>query len=168
MWENRSVLPRAFMVHAAEVIKDEETLARLAQPDFRPDQVVLLADGQTMNAQNDSVARDSKDQVTIADYESERVVVKVNTASAGYLVLTDSWYPGWEASLDGQSTPIHRADYIFRAVELPPGDHTVVFEYRPLSFAVGAAISGMSLLICVALAVFAYSRAKSANSVARP
>jgi hypothetical protein len=158
MWENHSALSRAFMVHAAEAVSDGQALAKLQQPDFQPDQVVLLAGEQAVNVQNGPAPRGTKDQVTIADYEPERVVVKANAASGGYLLLTDSWYPGWEASVDGKSTPIYRADYIFRAVQVQSGEHTVVFEYRPLSFAIGTVISGLSLIICVLLAITSYFR----------
>ncbi len=166
MWENRDVLPRAFMVHAAEVVKDEQALARMRQPDFQPAQVVLLSDDQAIDTATDSGQSNGKDVVAITDYKAERVVVKVKAESAGYLVLTDSWYPGWEATVDGRSTPIYRADYIFRAVRLQAGQHTIVFEYHPWSFAIGAAISGASLLICAGLAVFAYRRSKRADSIA--
>ena len=158
MWEDQSALPRAFMVHSAENVDDDQALAQLEQPDFRPDQVVLLADGQAIDERNDTVPAPTKDQVTIVDYKSERVEIKVTAADAGYLVLTDSWYPGWEASVDGQSTPIHRADYIFRAVQLQPGEHTVVFEYRPWSFAIGAIISGLSLIVCILLIIVSHYR----------
>lgn len=166
MWDNRDVLPRAFMVHNAEIVKDEQTLARMRQADFQPDQVVLLSDDQIASATTGEAGENGKDEVEIPDYEPERVVVKVNAANAGYLVLADSWYPGWEALVDGERVPIYRADYIFRAIHLQAGDHTVVFEYHPASFAIGAAISGSSLLICAGLAVFAYRRSKRANSIA--
>lgn len=158
MWENRSVLPRAFMVHSAEIVDDEQALAKLEQPDFRPDQVVLLSDGQAMVEQNGIKKASIKDQITIVSYNSEHIEVNVNTPSAGYLVLTDSWYPGWEAIVDGQDVPIHRADYIFRAVKLEPGEHMIVFEYQPRSFAIGAIISGLSLILCVLLVIFSYLR----------
>jgi hypothetical protein len=165
MWENRDVMPRAFMVHAAKTVEDDQTLAQMKQSDFRPDQVVLLSDNQALDGTTDLPQANGKDTVAITDYKAERGAVKVNAESAGFLVLTDSWYPGWEATVDGRSTPIYRADYIFRAVRLQAGEHTVVFEYHPWSFAIGAVVSGASLLICAGLAVFAYRRSKRANSI---
>jgi len=147
MWENRDVLPRAFIVHQAEIVPDDQTLARLAQPDFRPDQIVLLSDGAPL----DSARAVAQADVQIEEYKSERVVIRAATNEPGYLVLTDAWYPGWEASVDGASVPIRRADYMFRAVRLEPGTHRVVFEYHPLSFTVGAWISGISAAILVVL-----------------
>jgi uncharacterized membrane protein YfhO len=91
-----------------------------------------------------------KDAVEITSYQAERVVLQAQTARAGFLVLADTWYPGWSATVDDQNVPIARADYIFRAVPLAPGAHTIVFEYRPESFGWGAAISGLAVIGLVA------------------
>jgi len=71
---------------------------------------------------------------------------------AGYLVLTDTFYPGWQATVDGEPAEILPADHAFRAVSLEAGEHTIRFEYRPLSFRVGAWVSlGAGLLLAAAL-----------------
>lgn len=142
LWENRDVMPRAFMVHRAQVVDDAVALARLRQPDFHPLQLVFLNDGAPLD-----VSGRANDQVAVVEYKSERIVIRAQTDAPGYLVLTDSWFPGWVAFVDGKEMPIHRADYIFRAVALTPGEHTVVFEYRPVSLMLGVAISLAS--ICV-------------------
>jgi hypothetical protein len=156
MWENQSVLPRAFMAYEAQVVQDEQMLTRLNQPAFRPDQIVLLSDGQPLTQQDQVVVARNRESVTIAEYKSERVVVKTQTDRTGYLVLTDSRYPGWVAQVDGATAPIRRADYIFRAVLLTPGEHTVTFEYHPLSLVYGAAITVTSLLITLAIALIGW------------
>ncbi len=150
MWENQSVMPRAFIVHEAEYVKDEQTLTRMTQSDFDPGRTVLLGDAPA-SRQESGVEQPRGDEVVITEYRSERVVLQAKTGSAGYLVLADTWYPGWEAKIDGASVPIQRADYIFRAVALPPGAHTVVFEYHPISFILGAVISGLTILVCVGI-----------------
>jgi hypothetical protein len=148
--ENRDVLPRALLVHHAEIWDDQNIWKRLKDPSFRPERTVLLASGQPLAQDEPSQATDS---VTITEYKPERVALAVATDRPGYLLLTDSWYPGWEAWLDGQPVSIYRADYIFRAVAVPPGKHTVVFEFRPSSFLWGALISGLSLTLLAGLAV---------------
>jgi hypothetical protein len=70
-----------------------------------------------------------------------KIVVEVESEAVGWLVLADSWYPGWKARVDGQDVEIHRANYAFRAIEIPEGRHEVVFVYRPASFYVGGIIS---------------------------
>ncbi len=152
MWENRDVLPRVFIVHRAEIVNDDQALERLKTPCFPYDQLVLLSDAPTSGLIQ-TEASSGNDQATVVEYKPERVVINVKTERAGYLVLTDSWYPGWVAWIDGQETPIYRADYIFRAVLLPAGQHTVVFEYHPTSLLWGAVISGMSVVLCVALVI---------------
>jgi hypothetical protein len=82
------------------------------------------------------------------------VVVTTNSPRSGYLVLTDVYYPGWVAKLDGKPVPISRANYMFRAVPIPAGEHQVVFLYQPISFWAGVslAITCLFLLLAAKLA----------------
>ncbi|MEW5719390.1 MAG: YfhO family protein, partial [Chloroflexota bacterium] len=148
--ENRDVMSRAFIVHAAEIVGDEQALARLRDSSFRPDQVVLLSEGAPLRAP-DNAPSYTTDRATIVEYKPERVVVQTQTERAGYLILADTFYPGWEARLDGQSVPIWRADYMFRAVALPPGAHSIEFEFRPPLLVWGALISVASGLVGLVL-----------------
>jgi uncharacterized membrane protein YfhO len=70
----------------------------------------------------------------------------------GYLVVDDGWFPGWTATVDGRETPVLRADYLLRAVHLPPGRHLVRLVYAPLTYLLGATIT---LATVLALLVFA-------------
>ncbi|GBD26749.1 hypothetical protein HRbin30_02091 [bacterium HR30] len=74
-------------------------------------------------------------------YEPTRVAVEVVSARPALLILNDTFYPGWRATVDGRSAPIYRANFLFRGVPVQPGDHQVVFEYVPWSFRIGAALS---------------------------
>lgn len=80
-------------------------------------------------------------------------VVEVSTSSTGasYLVLADTFDPGWSATLDGRSVPIRPAYIAFRAVYLPPGKHAVVFTYRPAGFETGALVSACALAVAIVL-----------------
>ncbi len=89
------------------------------------------------------------DQVTIISYEPERVIIEANLASEGYLILTDTCYPGWRARVDGKESSIIRANLLFRAISLSAGQHRVEFSYEPASLKVGAAISSATLLAIV-------------------
>jgi uncharacterized membrane protein YfhO len=82
----------------------------------------------------------------LAEDRPERVVAQIATNSAGLLVVTDLFYPGWIAEEGGRRLEILRADGLFRAVALPAGSHRVTFRYRPYSFLVGAGISILALL----------------------
>jgi uncharacterized membrane protein YfhO len=67
------------------------------------------------------------------------------------VLLTDTYYPGWKASLDGRPVQIHPTDYAFRGVIVPEGTHELVFEYDPASFKLGALVA---LLTALGLAGF--------------
>jgi hypothetical protein len=71
----------------------------------------------------------------------EHVVVETDSSGPCYLMLADTFDPGWTATLDGQAAPIHPAYVAFRAVALPSGPHTVAFTYRPAGFTTGLALS---------------------------
>ena len=79
------------------------------------------------------------------------VSMQVAVKNRSVLVLSDSWYPGWTASVDGHKQPIFRANFLFRGVFLEPGAHRVEFEYRPFRFTVGICICALSAAICGAL-----------------
>jgi uncharacterized membrane protein YfhO len=64
----------------------------------------------------------------------------------GFLVLSDVWYPGWKARVDGMDTPILRANYLFRAVPVSNGEHTVEMIYQPPSFLAGLAVTLLAIL----------------------
>jgi hypothetical protein len=79
-------------------------------------------------------------------YTPQKIVIEVDAAQNDTLVLSDSYYPGWRAMLDGQATKINRTDEALRSVNVAAGRHTVTFDYQPLSFALGLVVSGVSLV----------------------
>ena len=85
------------------------------------------------------------------DYQPEKVVIEADLPQAGFLVLSDSYYPGWKVFVDGEEDRILRANYIMRAVRLSPGHHQVEFIYDPSSFKLGLAISLATLFLILVL-----------------
>ena len=79
--------------------------------------------------------------VEIVSYENSRVLCRVKAPSEGYLVLLDSFYPGWRANVDGREAAISQANFAFRAVPVPAGDHSVEFRFAPRTFYIGLAIT---------------------------
>jgi hypothetical protein len=141
IYQNLDVLPRAFVVHQAEIIPDiDQQVARLRDPHFDPARAIILADGELLAGQGGSDA-----QVVV--YTPEKIVIQANTDAAGYLLLTDTYYPGWSATIDGQPADVLRADVMFRAVRLEPGTHQVEFDYRPATLYWGSRVSAVALLL---------------------
>jgi hypothetical protein len=155
IYENVDVLPRAFIVHTIRsVANDGEAVSAMQSADFDPaNEVVLIGD------QGSGIRDGGKDHLVILSschlvmYEPERVVIETSVEQASTLVLTDAYYPGWIATVDGQPTTIERADVLFRAVQIPAGQHQIEFRYEPQSFAIGALISIGAWLLLIGVAL---------------
>ena len=80
-------------------------------------------------------------------YEPESVVLSVESDRDGLVFLSDTYASGWKASVDGNPTRIHRANFAFRAVEVPKGSHQITFTYDPLSWKIGVAVSIGSFIL---------------------
>jgi hypothetical protein len=96
-------------------------------------------------------AQESAAQIALERNGPNQVALHVDAPAQGWLVLADTWYPGWKAWLDGAPAKIWRANYLFRAVLLPPGNHEVVFKYQPLSVWLGGGFSLVALGVLAGL-----------------
>lgn len=143
IYRNDEALPRAYVVFQAQVISDdEELLAALSGPTFDPRRTVLLKSAPGQEPVSALPIRDAPSLIPLSpEYAPNAVKIKVALDRDGYLVLSDTYYPGWRVYVDGEEREILRANYAFRAVFLESGQHTVLFKYDPLSFKVGLAIS---------------------------
>lgn len=147
IYENSAILPRASLFRAAEVLPDAAVLARLKDPSFDPrEKVVLSAESvpaeasaplETISAAKAGPAESAR----ITLYESQRVVIEAETGAPAILMLNDTNYPGWRATLNGKPTPVLQANYLFRGIVLPAGRHVVEFSYQPNSLRLGGLIS---------------------------
>jgi len=92
--------------------------------------------------------RDENQLIHVIERTANRVTVEVGPLD-GHRILTfvDAAYPGWEATVDGESTELFTAQQVFKAIEVPPGTHRVVFQYRPMSYRIGKWISCITLLV---------------------
>lgn len=149
VYRNDRALPRAFLVPRARAcLDDAATLALLhgGTLDVRREVIIAGCDGAPAAGGPGGAAH-----AEITSYAPERVVVEATTGAAAYLVLTDTWFPGWRASVDGVEQTVWRADHALRAVWLPPGRHRVEFRYAPASFRVGLLVSALAALAVAGL-----------------
>jgi len=158
VYENPSALPRAFVARNYRAIENpEKMLEELDSATFDPMTEVLLFETppKTEPAMNkESNVLETSDEVTFLRDDSECVQIRAKTPRPGFLVLSDSYYPGWEATVNGKSRPIYLANYTFRAVPIDEGESIVQFTYRPASFKWGMRISLISLAICAVMGAY--------------
>ncbi len=147
---SRPPLSRAFVVGAAESVAGPgAAFDRIKAPDFDPAKVVYLQ-GAVQPTATDPAAH----AATVTANGTDGVTVRVTTGGAGYLVLSDAYYPDWRATVDGHDTTILQADLAFRAVYLPGGgDHTIVFRFRPTWWVIGWLIAALTAFGTIALLV---------------
>jgi hypothetical protein len=145
IYEYTRAFPRAFLASKYTVEKGkEEIIKTLFSKDFDRRESIVLEEKPVIDP------KPGPGTANITSYQPNAVTVHTHADSPKLLFLSDAFDTGWRASVDGKAVVIHRADYDFRAVEVPKGDHVVRFEYLPRSFIVGVIISG---LMCVVLIV---------------
>lgn len=136
LYRSPTALPRAFLVHRAVKATDAEALAATRDPAEPFRRTAFLAEGEPLpDAGCESPA------VTFLQDAPRELHLALDACAEGYLLLSDADYPGWRAEVDGVQAPIHRADFLLRAVRVPAGRHEVTFRYRPVSFTLGGALS---------------------------
>jgi len=168
VYENLDVLERAFLVHRWVEADDDETMLALMQDSaFDPAAEVVLGKSEGVMAPGDAGSGPIQDRspqavefARVIRYAPERVEIEVATQVPAYLVLSDAWYPGWEATVDGEPAPVYRADLLFRAVAVRAGNHRVIFAFRPVSLRVGGGISLAGLAGLIVVAALALSKAR--------
>jgi uncharacterized membrane protein YfhO len=87
------------------------------------------------------------------EYTPNQVRIQTEVPVAGLLILSDLYFPGWQATVDGQPQPVYRADGILRGVQVPAGHHAILFTFRPPLLLLGVMISVAALLCTVILVV---------------
>ncbi|MFC1666759.1 YfhO family protein [Candidatus Omnitrophota bacterium] len=141
IYENRNVMARAFLADNVKVLKDEkEILETLKSKEFDPSEEIILEEEASLR-RTDFVSDIRSEKVSIVKYEPNEIIIEAKAKSEKFLVLSDSYYPGWEAYVDGSREKIYRADYILRAVRIEPGEHIVRFRYNPLSLKIGMLVT---------------------------
>lgn len=129
IYENVDALPRVLFATRARQAEFKTIVAtgRWPSTDFR--RTVLL--------EQVAVGEDRKQRrpgtIAIQSYRNTVVTLAVDSPDGGWAVLNDVWHPWWRAAINGRPAPVLKANVLFRAIEVPPGRHTIRFVFRPLS-----------------------------------
>lgn len=166
IYHNKAALPEAFLVGRARIVEDEATrLELLSDPGFDPRCEVLLSRPPVSGSSPPDTGNEGVCTpvvaATVLRPGPDRVIIQIASDRAGHLVLTDTYYPGWQATVDGEPAEILPADHAFRAVWVGAGEHTVVFRYTPLSFRVGAWVTLAAGVVMAGLFLGAILQARS-------
>jgi hypothetical protein len=138
---------RAYLVPEAIAVSSVEEAAELVfSPSFDPRHQVVI-EGEISPSQTAEAVTSSELSLIPTDNPNQ-VILEVATQSGGWLVLADTWYPGWQATIDGEETQIYPANVAFRAVWLLPGEYTITFAYSPASLTIGW---GLFLITTIAI-----------------
>ena len=113
-----------------------------------------VADKRFESVLKQPVVADSTASVTLLSYEPNLLKYKVNSAQGGLVVFSENYYPGWQAFIDGEEVEHGRVNYILRAMNVPAGEHEVVFEFDPDSLHATETIAYIAFAL-LALAVLA-------------
>lgn len=164
-------VPRTYVVTRARRAEGTAAVAAVLADDFQiQDEVVLSM--EPLATPPRSIAVESSEAAPAERRGSSRIVtwrpdfirVEAEAPADGYVVLVDTYDPGWGANVDGQPAPIVRANVAFRAVALSRGRHTIDFRYRPRPVAWGLAISALTLAgLLATLAAGRYGRRKAVS-----
>ncbi len=150
VYRNNKAFPRAFLVGEARYIDEEaEMFEIMRSEDFDPASVVLVE--RPLPVSFSGSGGKSPGTAKVVQRSGTSLRIQVEAERDCVLVLSDAFYPGWTARIDGETSDIFPAYYAFRGVVVPAGSHTVTFSYYPWSFRIGLYISVVTLLMTVLL-----------------
>lgn len=139
-------LPRAYVVHDAMVIPDDaRALRTVLSPQFDPGTTAVLDRPPAIAPSG----RKARSPATVRDLAPDRLHVETTLSEPGVLILSEVYYPGWRATVNGQPVEILRAHHTLRGVALPAGTHSLELVFDPLTVKVGLAISGATVVLAL-------------------
>lgn len=147
VFENLQVLERAFLVTNYQTTIGNNAIKKLMSADFDFRNTI------TLESAPPSVPTQIKpaQKAQITTYEAQNVIIETNSENDSILFLSDNYYPGWKAKVDGTDSPVLKANYTFRGVVVPKGKHTVTFYFDNQAFKIGFMLSLASLAMVISL-----------------
>ncbi|MGQ9584207.1 MAG: YfhO family protein [Anaerolineae bacterium] len=156
VYRNPCALPMAWVVPRARVVADPEALLEvLAEPSFDPRAEVLLESPTPLQPEG-AIAAGLAPKAPVLHLRPNGVTIDVALAEPGYLCVSQTFYPGWQARVDGQPASLVRGNYLLQVVPLAAGPHQVELTYRPVAFWAGASISLVAWVGCLSGLAFGW------------
>ncbi|MGH9838598.1 MAG: YfhO family protein, partial [Blastocatellia bacterium] len=161
VYENLKARPRAWFVRRAELALSADVLETIKSgklkdgSPFDPAETVLFQreDFGARVPVPPAISEPVNADVRVTRYEPNRIELETRNERAGFLVLSEIWYRGWEAWIDGRRAPVEKVNYVLRGLAVPAGEHRVEFIFRAHSFRNGAAYTLLGILLLVGGAV---------------
>ncbi|HKE03194.1 MAG TPA: YfhO family protein, partial [Blastocatellia bacterium] len=155
VFENTRALPRAWFARRAAIELSADTLRIIKTgkmkdgSPFDPAETVLFEKEDIGNRVNSlpQIGDPANAEVKITRYEPQRIELKTRNGQPGFLVLSEIYYRGWEAWIDGRRAPVERVNHLLRGLAVPAGDHRVEFVFRAHSFRNGASWTFLGVLL---------------------
>jgi len=138
-------LPYAYLVHHALPIPSERVIDAMKSGQVDPRKTVILEEPLAEDLASGHGEEPSRDVCHVLAHTGERVTLKTSSDSAGYLVVSEIFYPGWTAEVDGRKSKVMRGNYLFCMIPLERGDHEVTLYFVSWPFRVGSVISVVTL-----------------------
>jgi len=143
VYENPEAMPRVYLTSNVEVISRDQVLAKLSE----------VESGDLAFVEENSPGGPScrNCMATIKSYSPNRIEVEADLDGAGLMVLSEVWYPGWRAFVDGEETEVVRTNYLLRGLYLQGGHHNVELIFQPKAYSYGRYVLLLTMAASIAL-----------------
>jgi hypothetical protein len=150
IYANPNALPRTWLADAQEVLPSPRAqLDRIGAKTFRPLQAVVTGRSLPGLPTASAAAGPAPGSAQVTSDAAERVAITAHATRPGELVLSNTWYPGWHVTVNGNSAPVDEVDYLMQGVTVPAGTDHIVFTYDPASFRHGWELSLAAAVVLV-------------------
>lgn len=161
IYENKEVLPRIFLSGNYIVeSKNKEIIKNIYDSNFNLLEKIILEESLP---ENFHIAKDENAKIDVKKYTANKIIIGTNSKTNTLLFISDNYYPGWKAQIDGKDQKIYRADYTFRAIPVENGKHEIIMWYYPQSFELGLKVSIITFFILVLLILFRKLKEQRSN-----
>jgi hypothetical protein len=160
VYENKNALPRFFLTNKFMVVSNKlQALSDIYNQNINLRQTLILENNPNLSIDNNSTGT-----VKLISYKPNNVIFETKSNGNSLLFLSDNYFSDWGVIIDGKQSKILIADYSFRAVAIPKGNHTVEFFYNPKQFKLGGIISLATLIMVLGYAIISVTFKKHENN----